>query len=220
MKKDHARSARREEHRQRMRQRRQNEKQKLRQIILDTAGELFLQHGYMGFSLRQVAEEIGYAPGTIYLYFNNKDDLLFNIANEGFRRFNEKQRAARSLTDDPAQKLREMCRAYISFGLEFPTYYRLMFMERPDLLFKKHEVEAYGWLSSLQEFQTVFAEAIQSGVFRQGNIISMSDAWWACLHGIVSLSSSMTFLFDKKRIEQATEEALSMLFEGFGLKSQ
>ena len=65
--------------RQAIRHRRDQEKQELRQTILNAAGELFLEQGYERFSLRKVAERIGYSPTTIYLYFRDKDDLLFTV---------------------------------------------------------------------------------------------------------------------------------------------
>ncbi len=55
----------------------------MRQAILTASTELFLEHGYHNFSLRQVAEKIGYSPGTIYLYFQDKDAILFTIMEEG-----------------------------------------------------------------------------------------------------------------------------------------
>jgi AcrR family transcriptional regulator len=65
-------------------QRREQQRENLRRTILTAAGELCLAHGYEGFSLRQVAERIGYSATTIYRYFANKDDLLFAIVYEGF----------------------------------------------------------------------------------------------------------------------------------------
>lgn len=62
--------------RQASRHRREQEKEELQQLILKAAGELFLEQGYDRFSLRQVAERIGYSATTIYLYFEDKDDLL------------------------------------------------------------------------------------------------------------------------------------------------
>ena len=41
------------------RQRREQEKEDLREAILAAAADLFLEHGYEGFSLRQVAKQIG-----------------------------------------------------------------------------------------------------------------------------------------------------------------
>src|SRR2546428_13605803 len=71
------------------RQRRAHEKQELRAAILAAAGKLFDEQGYERFSLRQVAELIGYSPTTIYLYFKDKDDLLFTVVDEGFDRFGQ-----------------------------------------------------------------------------------------------------------------------------------
>src|SRR5205807_9991232 len=78
--------------RQAIRHRQDQEKQELRQTILTTAAELFLEQGYDHFSLRKVAERIGYSPTTIYLYFRDKDDLLFTVVDEGFTRFRSEER--------------------------------------------------------------------------------------------------------------------------------
>jgi AcrR family transcriptional regulator len=203
--------------RSRSRDRREHERQELRQAILAAAGTLFLEHGYAGFSLRQVAEQIGYSPGTIYLYFADKDDLLFHVADSGFQLFNDRQRQAAASTDEPATRLRAMARAYIMFGLEHPAHYRLMFVERPDLLFSKRSDEAATWLAALEAYEQVFHAAVNAGALRRaGDVRAMSDAWWATLHGMVTLAHSMSVVFDRARIDQMCDAALMMLFEGFG----
>src|SRR5579872_3791980 len=85
--------------------RRAQQKEELRQAILRAAGELFLQHGYEAFSLRQVAEYLGYSATTIYLYFDNKDDLLFAVADDAYRLFCETELQAFMSTEDPIQRL-------------------------------------------------------------------------------------------------------------------
>src|SRR5260370_7898358 len=87
--------------RQAIRHRQDQEKQALRQTILTTAGELFLEQGYDHFSLRKVAERIGYSPTTIYLYFRDKDDLLFTVVDEGFTRFGNHLPAPPAITQAP-----------------------------------------------------------------------------------------------------------------------
>ncbi|MBZ0278748.1 MAG: TetR/AcrR family transcriptional regulator [Anaerolineae bacterium] len=200
---------------QRSRQRRESEKLELRQAILDAAVKLFVEHGYSGFSLRQVAEQVGYSPGTIYLYFSDKDDLLFNVADAGFRRFQAFQQEAAARSDDPLEKLRNACRAYIAFGTQYPAYYHLMFQERPDLLFQARKEEAGTWLETLESYQALFHGLKDAGMLRDGNLVSMSDAWWATLHGIVTLANSMSYFFDQERVANAVEAALTMLLEGF-----
>src|SRR5260370_8244484 len=82
-----------------IRHRQAQEKQELRQAILTAAGELFLEQGYERFSLRKVAERIGYSPTTIYLYFRDKGDLLFTVVDEGFDRFTHQLAAASTPTE-------------------------------------------------------------------------------------------------------------------------
>ncbi len=202
--------------RQLSQERRETERKELRQLILDAAGELFAQDGYEAFSLRRVAEHIGYSPGALYRYFDDKDDLLFNVADEGFKLFRTSQAAAATSGSDFTQTLRAMAHAYVAFGMQHPTYYRLMFMERPDLLFKSRQDQASEWLRALTEYQEVFAAAVQAGKLRAGDPAAMSEAWWAVLHGIVALGITMGFLFDAERIQRMLDNALEMFFHGYG----
>jgi AcrR family transcriptional regulator len=82
------------------RHRREHEKEELRQMILKTAGELFLEQGYDRFSMRQLAERIGYSVATPYLYFRDKDDLLFTVVDEGFAHFKLQLVEAAASSDD------------------------------------------------------------------------------------------------------------------------
>ena len=46
-----------------------------RREILDVAEQLFVEHGYEGTSLEQIAAGCGYSVGSIYNFFTNKDAL-------------------------------------------------------------------------------------------------------------------------------------------------
>ena len=50
-----------------------------RQRILDAALKVFAERGYYNAKVAEVARQAGVADGTIYLYFENKDDLLINL---------------------------------------------------------------------------------------------------------------------------------------------
>jgi AcrR family transcriptional regulator len=50
-----------------------------RQLILDAARALFAEHGYRGTSIADIADAAGLAPGTIYVHFDNKDDLFARV---------------------------------------------------------------------------------------------------------------------------------------------
>src|ERR687895_21455 len=105
------------------RRRREQEKEDLRRRILDAAAALFLEHGYEGLSMRQIAERIGYSATTIYRYYEDKDDLLFAIVQEGFLRFGKALARAAKSGEDPRRRFAALGHAYIEFGLKNPVYY-------------------------------------------------------------------------------------------------
>jgi AcrR family transcriptional regulator len=51
----------------------------LRQQILSTAKILFIQQGYHGMSMRQIAEALGVSKAALYYHFHDKEELLLAI---------------------------------------------------------------------------------------------------------------------------------------------
>jgi AcrR family transcriptional regulator len=195
-------------------QRREQQKENLRRTILTAAGELFLEHGYEGFSLRQVAERIGYSATTIYRYFANKEDLLFAIVYEGFQQFGRELQAAARSTDNPLQRLEALGRAYIRFGIQNPVYYQLMFMQRADLLFRRRAGQTQPPIDSFNILQQAVQQALDAGVLRRGQAETYSHVLWALVHGITSLVVAQMPDFTAPALEHTIDIALRMSLEG------
>lgn len=170
------------------RQRREREKQALRDSILQAAGELFLERGYEDLSMRMVAERIGYSATTIYHHFENKDDLLFAVVDQGFKRFTAELAAAADSTDDPRERLNALGRAYVSFGLNNPMHYEMMFMRRHAFLLTCREGDTQPRIASFAVLQQAVQQALDAGVFPPGDASSYANMLWANVHGIVSLT--------------------------------
>lgn len=196
------------------RRRREREKEELRRRILDTAGALFLEHGYEGFSMRQIAERIGYSATTIYRYYEDKDDLLFAIVHEGFLRFGKQLAKAAQSGADPRERLGALGRAYIEFGLKNPVYYRLMFMQRFDFLFESRAEQKAPVIDSFAVLRGAVEQAMQAGVLNQGDPETTSIVIWSVVHGITSLAIAGAKRFDKKQVRESAELALRMISEG------
>ncbi len=196
------------------RHRREQEKEELRQTILKAAGALFLEQGYDGFSMRHLAESIGYSPATLYLYFRDKDDLLFTVVDEGFKHFGEQLARAAASTNDPRMRLDALGQAYVSFGLRHPVYYQLIFMRRVDFLTQPRAGEQQPRLEAFRVLQDAVQAAMDAGVMQPGDAQSCSDALWAMMHGIVALAISMP-MFDTARVQKLTTVARDMIFKGF-----
>ena len=50
-----------------------------RNLILKAATKLFARRGFFNAQVADVAREAGVAAGTVYLYFQGKDDLLISM---------------------------------------------------------------------------------------------------------------------------------------------
>ena len=57
----------------------------MRSLILDAARSIFLEKGFEQASIRNIAEKIEYSPGTIYLYFRDKDEIFHALHEEGLK---------------------------------------------------------------------------------------------------------------------------------------
>ena len=210
--------------------RREKQKQELRAAILRAASEEFLEVGYEGFSLRHIAERVGYTPTTIYLYFRDKDELLLETVREGFAEFDAAIQNA-SQDPDPRERLRALGRAYFEFGLQNGALYRLMFMQRADFLMppllgsgtpdeklaaatldpnaSHHRVVAQGLLVE------AVRDGIASGTFADGNVLEKADSLWAGVHGLTSLALSPLMSPDHAR--GVANELLDLLIRGLEL---
>lgn len=195
------------------RARRDRAKTELRQAILQAAGELLIEGGYRGFSLRQVAERIGYSPTTIYLHFRDKDELVFAVVDEAFDLFLRDLEAAARAESDPIAVLRALGRAYVRFGLTHPVQYRLMFMERPDFFDQARAGDSKPRGASFLVLQSAVQRAIEAGALRVQDAYAASIVYWATVHGVVALAITRPHL-DQELIQRVTDLALDMTAHG------
>ena len=187
--------------------RRTRAKEDTKRTILNAATALFEARGYDGFSLRQVAESIGYTATTIYLYFKDKDELLLAVCAEGFAGFGAALEAASNSTADPALRIREIGRAYINFGLTHPVHYRVMFMQTPDFVLSAVNQPRED-VSSYQIFLDAVTAAMRAGVIPVADPLETTNLLWAGVHGLVSLSLS-----SKGVAPKWDEESVKRMFE-------
>lgn len=167
-------------------ERRQKEKKEMRGLILETAMKLFLKDGFEKVTLRRIAEEIEYSPATIYLYFKDKNEIVFALHDEGFEKFYLRQLTVLSIKD-PWERLKEHARVYVSFALENPEYYELMFIMRgPAKEIKKKE----NWEIGMRSFEFLkqnMRDCMEAGHLVKADLDVAAFAFWSFTHGIASL---------------------------------
>lgn len=175
-----------------VKERRERAKSETRDKILDAARELFVTEGYEGVSMRKVADKIEYSPTAIYVHFADKNELFHELCREDFTRLQQVM-ASTEMSSDPIERLRQIGRRYVDFGLHFPHHYVFMFMtphpahepdEQDREIIGNPEVDAYALL------KWAVQDAINRGCFREEvqDAELVSQTLWASVHGVISLT--------------------------------
>ncbi len=105
--------------------RKQREKEALRNKIIQAASELVSAEGHENVSIRKIARAVEYSPRTIYLYFRDKEHLLQEVVEAGFKRtLALRAEEASPEPMSPAGLLRKRLAGHINNALAHPNFYR------------------------------------------------------------------------------------------------
>ncbi|HSB31494.1 MAG TPA: TetR/AcrR family transcriptional regulator [Candidatus Sulfobium mesophilum] len=163
-------------------------KEEFRREILDSAREIFITDGYDGFSMRKLAGKIDYSPTTIYLYFKNKDELLFAICEEFFTNFLAELNNIRSVSQDPMETLHQAFLYLIEFGLRNPNQYKAIFFSKRHIYGTREEfVERESMArKTYLVFKEIIQDCIKAGRFRELDDEIIVSALAITSHGLVT----------------------------------
>jgi AcrR family transcriptional regulator len=168
-------------------ERKAKEKEELTDLILKAAKEVFTERGYQNTSIRTIADRIEYSPGTIYLYFKDKDAILHELQKVGFQLLKTKFMVLLAV-GDPFERLKAMGKVYLGFAQEYPDYYDLMFIiNDPMNALEEHEC----WLEGQSAFDMliqVVQQCQQQGRFQEYDPQELAYVIWSSVHGMAALT--------------------------------
>jgi AcrR family transcriptional regulator len=155
-----------------------------RERLCEAATQLFVERGREGFTLRELAGELGVSPMTPYRYFKDKDDILAAVRARAFERFGEALENAFASPGDARARARAVRDAYIRFALDNPAAYKLMF----DLSQKDEDypqLKAAGQRARLALTRHIHP-LVAAGLV-DGDPDLIGHIFWVMLHGAVML---------------------------------
>ena len=162
-------------------------REEFRQEILDAARELFINEGYENFSMRKLAEKIGYSATTIYLYFKNKDDLLLAICEEFFGNFSARLNHIRAVSRDPVETLRQAFLYLMDFGLKKPYQYKLIFFTKSVYGSREELVKTESMArTTFFVFKEIVQDCIYAGQIKHMEADVIVDILVASSHGVIT----------------------------------
>lgn len=121
-------------------ERREKEKEIRRTDIIEAAEKVFFAKGYDNATMDDVAKTAEFSKRTVYIYFNSKEQIYFEIMTRGYRRLidmlndNMHNENGRNAIDE----IKQMSLTFYRFNREYPDYFKaIMEYENGELDFQK-----------------------------------------------------------------------------------
>lgn len=186
--------------------RRSRQRRQTRRAILESAEQLLVEEGYERFSMRKLAARCGYTPPTLYHHFDDKLGLLDAVLERRVEEAVETFRRVR-LVPDAVENLRRLYGAFADWAIANPTHYELLTVHR-------QRAEA---LPAAEEARHMLEGPVDV-LDRAGRLVTdaetASQAFWALVHGLISLRSARPDVDWSPRL---TERSLDAMIRGLVL---
>jgi AcrR family transcriptional regulator len=145
-------------------------------------------------SLRGIAREARISAAAIYLQFEGRDEIIFELVCTAWRDLAEAMERAddSAEADGPLAQLYAQVHAYLSFALDSPTRYELLFTLQPDpaiteRMLTEEPVAPVYWI-----LQRAVERCADAGLgMRFGDIPQMTVLVFVIAHGRVALSHAV-----------------------------
>ena len=136
-----------------------------RQGILDAAICLLTREGIQGLTMDRVAAEAGVAKGTLYVYFENKEQMLEAAIDASF---DPLVRECSALLDDdclPDRKLTEFSLCYLRFFDEHRDLIRVLLLDRERAHSGRSRYTDIRYRTSIERMADVLDDGARQGLF-------------------------------------------------------
>ncbi|MEJ2211252.1 MAG: TetR/AcrR family transcriptional regulator [Anaerolineae bacterium] len=141
---------------------RELQRQERRQQILAAALAVFSERGFHAANVSDVAAAAGVSQGTIYWYFDSKEDLLTAAILSYFEQFEQDTLTGLGGYETAADKLRALGRSMTQLAQDMEGLFTL-FMEYWASSEQREEAGQF-WAAMLTEYKDVIAAIIEEGV--------------------------------------------------------
>ena len=115
-----------------MARRSDHSREELKELILEKSWKIIEKQGFDGLTARQIAKDIGYAPGTIYNLFNSMDDLYLRLNAQTLDLLYDtlNSAACNQKNKNPVNNMKCMAHMYMSFARKYRSHWLMLFHHR------------------------------------------------------------------------------------------
>jgi len=169
-----------------MARRSDHSREELREMTLAAAEQIVVEQGYEGLSARKVAAAIGYTVGTLYLVFENLDDLILHINARTLDRLHARMTGELAMDGNATDTVLQMGQIYIRFADEDPHRWAMVFEHR---FSEKRAVPAW-YQEKIARMFALVEKGLEPLVKNRPRreVTQAARALWGGVHGICILA--------------------------------
>ncbi len=198
--------------------RRRRERKRRRHQIMVAAKKVFSIKGFTKTTMEDIAREAELSPGTLYLYFKNKDELYASLSVEILEHlYNKLKRVYIMESQSPQRRIDHLKQTLLEvYEFDPLILVNLFHLQSSDIL----KNLSAPMLSHIRDFSRktidiiskIFEEGISGRVFIEKNPKDLSDVMWALFSGIVLWEESKRIINDQ---QEPTNPDFDTAFEIF-----
>ncbi len=198
-------------------ERKEREKERRRQQIMVAAKRVFSNKGFNKATMEDIAQEAELSPGTLYLYFKNKEELYASLSLRILQYLLIRVEHVNEEKDSgPEEKLKSLVDAmYDVYEFDPLIIINMFHLQSSETLknLSPQLMEEIKLLSrkSLGSIAQIFKEGVETGIFIDKHPVALADTFWALFSGVV------LWLTSKKIIDERKDYLKQTLDVGFDI---
>lgn len=175
-------------------ERRSEEKERRRHEILDAAEALYAKQGWDSITMDQVARGARLSRALVYVYFKDRQELLFAIGERAMNLLQARFKAASEGQALGLDRIEAIGRAYMGYAFEFPHYFDFCSRFQAHASEPGEDSAELGCSQAGDRAIGVVVEAIQRGLADGsvrpdvGDPMMLAVSLWAFSHGLIQLA--------------------------------
>jgi len=200
-------------------ERKQREKEDLKKQILEAAKTLFVEKGFESTSMRNIAELLEFSPTRLYIYYKDKNAIIYELHKEGFKLLSA-QFQQLPQQDQPFERLKAIGHIYLQFAQNHPDFYEVMFVMKGPIVHIKQYSQHENWAEGTKVYETLLntvTKCQEQGYFPGKEAHQISLLIWSTLHGIsmLNLHQHLSCIDDGYQLADTTKNNAMEIFETF-----
>ncbi len=199
-------------------ERKERERERRRQQIIVAAKRVFSDKGFNKATMEDIASEAELSPGTLYLYFKNKEELYASLSLRILQYLNIRvQHVNDEKNLDPEQKMIALREAMFDvYNFDPLTIINLFHLQSSETLknLSSEFLDEINELSrkSIGGIANIIEEGIKKGVFVDKHPNALADIFWSLFSGVILWEASKNILNEEKDYLKNTLEVAFEIF--------